>query len=287
VSGTTIGFIGLGNMGTLMARAWLESGVKLIVYDLRKEAVDQLQARGATPASSCREVAAAADVVVSVVRDESQNDQIIFGEAGIWKGLRPGSTLIISSTVSPGYCRNLHARCAERGVRVLDAAVSTESRNFTPGRESAVFTLMVGGDEEVFAQCRPLFESLTRNVFHMGPVGMGQTCKLVNNLAAFGDAVFARECLNLGVIAGLDFEQMVEAMRLSTGYSRGLMTLVRQMRNPHPPGAGPSIPAGSKSLGDKDLDHALELAEEVGAETPLTRFMMDLDLNSIYKTLGQ
>jgi 2-hydroxy-3-oxopropionate reductase len=287
VGGIKVGFIGLGNMGTLMARAWLESGITLIVYDLRKEAVDQLHARGATPALSCREVADISDVVISVVRDEFQNDQVIFGETGLWNGLKPGSTLIISSTVSPGYCRNLYARCAERGVQVLDAAVSTESRNFAPGRESAVFTLMVGGDEEVFTQCRPLFDSLTRNVFHMGPIGMGQTCKLVNNLAAFGNALFARECLNLGVMAGLDFDQMAEAMRLSTGYSRGLMTLVRQVRDPSPPGVASPVPSGSKSLGDKDLDHALELADEVGAETPLTRFMMDLDLKNTYKTLIQ
>lgn len=283
---TTLGFIGLGNMGTLMARAWLRSGVRLIVYDLRQEAVQEMQALGAEAAGSCLEVAATADAIISVVRDESQNDQAIFGEKGLWEGFKKDAILIISSTVSPAYCRNLYSRCAEHGVRVLDAAVSTASRDFTPGRQSAVFTLMVGGDKEPFEQCRPIFEALTGNVFHLGPVGMGQTCKLVNNLAAFGNAIFARECLNLGLKAGLEFDQMVEAIRLSTGNSRGLMTLVRQLREPRASEAAPRSD-GTKTLGDKDRDHALELAQEVGAETPLTRFMTSLDLDRLYQTLNK
>jgi 3-hydroxyisobutyrate dehydrogenase-like beta-hydroxyacid dehydrogenase len=281
-----VGFVGLGNMGILMARTLVKSRMPLTVYDLRQAPMDEMKALGAIPAHSSREVAANSDVIFSVVRDEPQNDEVIFGPEGAWQGIKEGSTLIISSTVSPAYCRRLYTRAREKGVQIIDAPVSTQSRDFTPGQESAVFTLMIGGDGDAVKRCMPVFEALTKNIFHLGGIGCGQACKLVNNLASYGNAVFARECLNIGLKAGLDFDQMVAAMRVSTGFSRGLNTLVMQLRRPRPPAPAPSVKGQPKSLDDKDREFALELAEAVRAETPLTRFMTGLDLEKVYDALN-
>jgi 3-hydroxyisobutyrate dehydrogenase len=281
-----VGFIGLGNMGMLMAKTLVQSQLPLTVYDLRPEAVAEMKLLGAAPAGSCREVAAASDVIVSMVRDIPETQEVIFGSQGIWQGIGEGSAIVISSTVSPAYCHQLYEKAKEKGVQVVDAAVSTASRNFTPGQESAVFTLMVGGDEDAVKNCMPVFEALTRNIIYLGGIGNGQACKLINNLASFGNAIFARECLNIGLKAGLDLNQMVEAMRLSTGYSRGLMTLARQIRQPRPIIKG-AMNKPTKELGDKDRDFAIELAESAGANTPITRFMSGLNLETEYEELSK
>jgi 3-hydroxyisobutyrate dehydrogenase-like beta-hydroxyacid dehydrogenase len=274
-----VGFIGLGNMGILMARTLAKSRLPLTVYDLRQEALDKMLVLGAVPARSCRELAAASDVIISIVRDEHQNDEVIFGKDGVWQGIREGSALVISSTVSPEYCRRLYARGKAQGVDIIDAPVSAESRDFTPGRESAVFTLMIGGDEQAVQKCMPVFQALTKNVFYLGGSGSGQVGKLVNNMAAFGNAIFARECVNIGLKAGLDYNQLTAAIKVATGFSRGLGILDMQLRQPQP---AQTIKNQPKSLDDKDWDFVLELAQTVGAETPLARLMTRLDLEKVY-----
>jgi 3-hydroxyisobutyrate dehydrogenase-like beta-hydroxyacid dehydrogenase len=286
MSSLKVGFIGLGNMGILMARNLVKNGENLVVYDLRKEVVSQMVSLGATKAGSSREVAAASDVIFSMVRDEPQNDEVIFGPDGVWEGIKPGSTLIISSTISPGYCRKIYTRGKEKGVYVIDAPVSAESRNFTPGQESVVLTLMIGGDDEAVTRCMPVFKSLGKNIFHLGGIGNGQVCKLVNNLQGYGNQIFARECLNLGLKAGLPFDQMVAAIKVSTGHSIGMNVVVRQLQRA-PKAPGPTEKAQPKSIDEKDRETALELADEIGAATPISHFMTELDLKKVYDALNQ
>ncbi len=285
MSNLRVGFIGLGNMGTLMAKALIKSGLPLMVYDIRPEAVAQMKSLGATAASSSLEVADASDVILSIVRDEPQTDEVIFGQNGVWQGIKKGSCIILSSTISPAYCQRLYEKAKEKGVRVVDAAVSTESRNFTPGQESAVFTLMIGGDEDAVKKCWPVFEALTKNNFYLGSIGHGAACKLINNLAMYGNSMVARECLNLGLKAGLDLDQMVEAIRVSTGYSRGLNLVTRTLHQPRPPRKVTANKAPTKSLEEKDNETAIELAKEVGAQTPVSEFMFKLNLGKIYDAL--
>ena len=286
MSSIKVGFIGVGNMGMIMAKKLVENGVPLTVYDLRKEAVEEIVALGAAAASSSQEVAEASDVVISVVRDIPQTDKVIFGKDGVWEGIKEGATIIISSSLSPSYCQELYTKAKEKGVRVIDAPVSAESRSFTPGQEWAVLTLMVGGDEDAIKKCWPVFEAIAKNIFHLGGIGMGQACKLVNNLAMFANGIVARECVNLGLKAGLDLQKMIEAMSVSTGSSRALRGLGRRMPQPpapRPPVAGaPGAKAPPESLGTKDKRLVLEMAEAVGADTPVVRFMDELDLESTY-----
>ncbi len=282
-----VGFIGLGMMGILMAKALVKNGEKLVVYDLKKEAVDQMVSLGAEAAVSSRQVAEKCEVIFCCVRDEPQTDEVVFGTDGVWQGIKPGSTFITSSTISPDYCRRLYARGKEKGIRVLDAPVSTESRNFTPGQESAVFTFMIGGDEDAVEHVWPVFQSMTKNNFYQGGSGNGAACKLINNLAMFCNTVVARECLNIGVKAGLDVDKIVQAMRLSTGYSRSLMMAARAPRSsPEPSASGKAV----KSLDDKDNETAMALAEAVAASTPVARLMLGLDqpktYDGLFKKLG-
>jgi len=283
---TRVGFIGLGNMGMLVAKKLVKSGLPLTVYDLRKEPLDEMRALGAAAAGSSREVALASDVIISMVRDIPETDEALFGRDGVWQGAREGAIIVISSTVSPAYCRSLHARARQRGVQVIDAAVSTETRDFTPGRESAELTLMIGGEDEAVNRCWPVFQAMAKNVFHLGGVGTGQACKLVNNLAMLGNEMVARECLNLGIMAGLDLAQLIEAMRVSTGSSRSLGTISRRLSQPAPRLTVPEAKAPRQDLRSKDRELALEMAEAVAANVPLARIMAELEEASPYSALS-
>ena len=283
---TRVGFIGLGNMGMLVAKKLVKSGLPLTVYDLRKEPLEEMRALGAAAAGSSREVALASDVIISMVRDIPETDAALFGRDGVWQGAREGATIVISSTVSPAYCRSLHARARQRGVQVIDAAVSTETRDFTPGRELAELTLMIGGEDEAVNRCWPVFQAMAKNVFHLGGVGTGQACKLVNNLAMLGNEMVARECLNLGIMAGLDLAQLIEAMRVSTGSSRSLGTISRRLSQPAPRITVPEAKAPRQDLRSKDRELALEMAEAVAANVPLARIMAELEEASPYSALS-
>jgi len=287
VSSIKVGFIGLGNMGMLMAKKLVEKKIPLTVYDLRKEPIDEIVALGAKAAGSNREVAAVSDVIISVVRDIPQNDEVIFGKDGVWEGIRKGATIVLSSSISPSYAQKLYDRAKKKGVRVVDAPVSAEARDFTPGKEWALLTLMVGGDEDAVKYCWPVFEAIAKNVIYQGSIGMGMACKLVNNLAMYANNIVARECANLGLKAGLDLQKMAQAISVSTGYSRSFGGMGRRMAGPPPPPRPPVIRApGAKpppeDLGTKDKRLALEMAEEVGANTPIVRFMEKLNLESTY-----
>src|SRR5512138_1419671 len=100
-----IGFIGLGNMGMPMAKSLLANGFSVIVYDLNPQAMAEARLAGAIPVASTAEVAARSDPLITMVRDEAQTDQVLFGPRGAWEQINEGGTLIISSTVRPGYCR--------------------------------------------------------------------------------------------------------------------------------------------------------------------------------------
>jgi 3-hydroxyisobutyrate dehydrogenase-like beta-hydroxyacid dehydrogenase len=290
MSSINVGLIGVGNMGMIMAKKLVENKVPLTVYDLREEAVREIVSLGAKGARSCREVAEVCDVIISIVRDIPQTDEILFGKDGIWEGVKEGTTIILSSSLSPSYCREVYDKGKKRNVHVVDAPVSTEDRSFTPGKEFAVLTLMVGGDDDDVARCMPVFEAMAKNVIHQGSIGTGQVCKLVNNLTMYANGIVARECVNLGLKAGLDLEKMKQAMSLSTGNSRALMGIGRRMPFLPPPKPSASEPSSKEAtpedLGSKDKRLALEMAEAVGADTPVVRLMEKLDLESTYDALS-
>jgi 3-hydroxyisobutyrate dehydrogenase len=291
MSSIRAGLIGLGNMGSLIVKTMLKNGLVPTVYDLRPEAIEKAMAMGAKGAGSCRAVAEVSDVIISVVRDIQETEQVMFGRDGVWEGIQPGVIMVITSTVTPEYCQSLYSRAKERRFHVVDAAISAESRNFTPGQESAELTLMVGGDEAAVSRCQPVFKAIAKNIFRVGSIGSGQACKLVNNLAMYANTMVAQECLNLGIKAGLDLDKLIQAINVSTGYSRGFNIIARRLRDPgFPVGLPTKPPSGGKtavkSLGDKDREFAMELAESSGASTPITRLMAELDIETVYDALS-
>jgi 3-hydroxyisobutyrate dehydrogenase-like beta-hydroxyacid dehydrogenase len=278
----TIGFVGVGDIGNVMARSILKAGIPLVVYDLNKEAVDKVVAEGATAAASGRELMEASDAVISMVRDIPQTEEVVFGKDGLWEGIKEGSIIILSSTIGPYYPRELYEKGKGKGVRVIDIGVTKN----IPTNEIGQFTLMVSGDDDVIDTCWPVFEAMGRKVFRAGKIGNGQAYKLVNNMVAFNMGTVIHECLNVGLKAGLDMKMMLDVMEEGTGGSwmansmrTRLESGARRMPLPPPPADGSPPP----KFINKDQVLAIEMAEELGAEIPVAKLMENLDESTVYE----
>jgi 3-hydroxyisobutyrate dehydrogenase-like beta-hydroxyacid dehydrogenase len=284
MSSLNIGFVGVGNIGMVMAKSILKAGIPLTAYDLDKKAVDEIVAAGAKAARSCREVMEASDAVISMVRDVPQTDEVVFGKDGLWEGAKEGSIIILSSTIGPDYPRKLYDKGKEKGVRVIDVGVTKQ----TPGNEIGQFTLMVSGDDDVIEKCWPVFEAMGRKIFRAGKIGNGQAYKLVNNMVAFNMGTVIHECLNMGLKAGLDMKMMLDVMQEGTGGSWMANGMRNRLEAGSPRMMPPQPPPGAKTpqpkFINKDQILAIELAEEVGAKIPIAKLMENLDESVEYDT---
>ena len=195
-----VGILGLGIMGSGMARRLLSSGFELSVYSRNQEKVKPLADAGAFAAKSPAEAAAGAQVVLSMVSDDLASRAVWLGEQGGLAGSQPGSVLIESSTLSVGWVRELAAAAAERQCEFLDAPVTGTK----PHAESGQLLFLVGGSAQVLETARPVFSVLGRDTIHLGPTGSGALMKLINNFLAAVHTVSFAEALALIKTASFD-----------------------------------------------------------------------------------
>ena len=210
-----IGFIGLGNMGKPMAVNIAKAGFDLTVYDVRPEPMEELRRLGARVARSPAELGERCDITEIVVVNDAQVEEVTLGEGGVLPGAKPGSIIVIHSTVHPRTCQKVAEQAKAKGVGVLDAAVSGGEE----GSKAGTLTIMVGGEARLLEECRPVFEVVGKNIFHLGDVGMGETGKLANNLMCLVNFVSTYEGIRLGVAAGIKPETLLELVKVSTGNS--------------------------------------------------------------------
>src|SRR5436190_19436635 len=178
----SIGFIGLGLMGKPMAKNLLKAGFSRTVHSRSRGPVDELAALGARAAHSPREVAAAAEVVITIVPDSPDVEVVATGPEGILAGAKPGLIHIDMSTISPVATRRIAAIEKQAGVTLLDAPVS----GGTVGAEVGTLSIMVGGEEAAFQVCQEIFAALGKRITYLGPSGAGQTTKACNQIMTAG-----------------------------------------------------------------------------------------------------
>ncbi len=267
--GQRIGFIGLGLMGKPMARNLMKAGFALTIYARHPEKVQDVVAAGATLVASSRAVGEASDVVITMLPNSPEVEEVVLGPAGVLEGARPGMILIDMSTIAPEASRALARRCAERGVTFLDAPVSGGSN----GAEAGTLAIMVGGDQQAFEQCRPIFEAMgsREKIFYVGPSGSGEVVKVANNLLCGVIAAATAEALVLGVKAGVETEMLAKIIGVSSGASTQLSAVfpIRVFNGSFEPGF-------MTDLLHKDLGLALELAAQHGVPLELTALTREL-----------
>jgi 3-hydroxyisobutyrate dehydrogenase len=203
-----LGFIGLGHLGSPMARRLLAAGFPLVVYNRDSNKTKALSTLGAEVARDPGKLAAEADVVVSCLSDGAAVEAIYLGAGGVLQNARPGTLIIEMSTVAPETSRKLYRVARELGLSVLDVAVSGS----TPTAEAGMLTLLGGGDRQDFDAADAIFGAIAKQWFYMGPSGSGVAMKLVvNALLGIGMQAIA-EAVTLGVSLGLPRDLLFDTL---------------------------------------------------------------------------
>jgi 3-hydroxyisobutyrate dehydrogenase-like beta-hydroxyacid dehydrogenase len=201
-----IGFIGLGAMGSRMAKRLIDAGFKVVVFDRKREKAEELAAQGAAMAPTARTLAMEADVIMSCLSNDEAVKEV-YGD-GIIASAAPGNVIIEMSTISPETSRELWRAGKARGLEVLDVAIS----GGPPLAEEGALTLLAGGSESAFNGCAPIFGALARQYFLLGQSGSGTAMKLVVN-AIMGVSMQAiAEALALGEKLGLPRERLLKVL---------------------------------------------------------------------------
>ncbi|MEL7059573.1 MAG: NAD(P)-dependent oxidoreductase [Acidobacteriota bacterium] len=265
-----VGLVGLGLMGRGMARNLLRSGVDLVVWNRTRHRAEALSDDGAALATTPRELGAVVDVLLLCVSTGDDVEQVLFGEDGAADGLRAGALVVDCSTISPRRARSLSDRLARADIAFIDAPVSGGSE----GAEQGTLAIMAGGRDADVERARPLFDAIGRKTTHVGPVGAGQTAKLVNQILVVGNMLAISEGLLLAEASGLDLERTIEAVADGAAGSwmlsnRGTQAVRRDWR-----------PGFTVDLQQKDLRLVLETADELGVPLPGTASIFQL-----YRTL--
>ena len=288
-----VGFIGVGNMGSLMARNLIKAGHSLKVYDLNEEAVNFVVQSGAKRASSVKDAAKGVDFVVTMLPVGANVREVFLGD-GVIAAADPGTVLIDSSTIDVDSARAVHAAAAERGVAMLDAPVS----GGVAGADAATLTFMCGGDKATFAKALPLLQNMGKNIVHCGGPGFGQVTKICNNMVAAIIALATAEAFVMGEKLGVTRQTLFDVLSTSTASST-ILTRMCPMPGPVPGSASSNgfKPGFMAKLMLKDLRLSQAAAQMAGTATPLgaaatAAFAMhvsnghgDLDMSSIVKLI--
>ena len=261
-----IGFIGLGIMGKPMAHNLLKAGYSLTVYNRSDGPVEELVAAGAVAAASPQAVAANADVVVTIVTDTPDVQQVLLGENGVIHTIAHDAVVIDMSTISPTATREIASTVQEKGASMLDAPVSGGEG----GAIAGALSIMVGGEEDVFNRCLPIFETLGKNIVHVGQSGAGQLTKLCNQIAVAVTNLAMSEALIFGAKSGLDLKKMQNAIQGGAAGSWQLSNLApRVLERDFAPGF-------MVKLQQKDLRLVLQEADRLKLSLPATSLVHHL-----------
>ncbi len=297
MSSPTIGFIGLGIMGRPMARNLLNAGHSLVVHNRSRTVIDELSKEGAEPAANSRDVAARSDIIITILPDSPDVELVYAGEQGVFSSVRPGSLLIDMSSILPGVARKLAAEAEKRGCDMLDAPVSGGE----VGAIGATLSIMIGGKASAVERAMPIFQTLGKNIVHVGDAGTGQVTKAASQMVVGATIAVVGEALVLAKKAGVDPAKVRHALLGGFAQSKILELYGQKMleRNFKPgfrirlhekdtkialaTGSECGVPlmvtsvvgqmmTAMKGMGHGDLDHAalVKFVEEL-ADTELTR----------------
>jgi 3-hydroxyisobutyrate dehydrogenase-like beta-hydroxyacid dehydrogenase len=253
-----LGFIGLGHLGSPIARRLLSAGFRTVVCDRDAGKTKALSALGAEVARDPRELAAQVDVVLSCVSDAAAVEAVYLGAGGVLRNARRGTLIIEMSTVAPETSRKVSRVARELGISVLDVAISGSS----PAAEAGTLTLLGGGDRLEFDAAEAIFAALAKQWFYMGPSGSGDATKLVVNLLLGVGMEAVAEAIALGETLGLPRDLLFDTLAKTAVVSPvQAAKLVSAKRNDY----NAQFPIG---LMHKDFGLALAAAARAGLSLP-------------------
>ena len=228
-------------------------------FDIDKTKADSLSSYGAIVVSDMSEAITDADLIMTSLPGPKQVEQVALGESGIFQGIRPGATWIDLSTNNLEVCSKIVHQAELQNVEFLDSPVSGGDE----GAEAGTLTILVGGEEKLFHKHLPTLEIIGKNVQHLGANGAGYSAKIAQVVLCYLHSLALSEALMLGIKGGVEPKAMLEIIRNSTGKS-----YVADRYGP-PILAGDYDPSFTVGLAHKDMNLAMEMAENLNIELPM------------------
>jgi len=254
-----IGFIGLGLMGSNMVENLQTRGFEPMVMDLNKEAVAAVVARGATEATSAKELAAASDIVMLCLTTSKVVEMLVYAEDGILAGIKEGAVLIDFGTSIPASTRKIGADLASKGAGMIDAPLGRTPAHAKDG----LLNIMASGEKASFDKVKPILDIQGENVFYLGALGAGHTTKLINNFMGMTTVAAMSQAFAVADLAGVDRQQLWEIM--STGPSNSpFMQFCKNYAVDGVSDLGFSI-----NNANKDLGYFLEMVKDLSTESQI------------------
>jgi 3-hydroxyisobutyrate dehydrogenase len=260
-----VALMGLGIMGSGMARRILGGGFPLAVYNRTAERAEALGAEGAFVAASPKEAAKDADVIICIVADDIASRNLWMGENGAQAGAKRGAVLVESSTVTGKWIHELSDAAKSKGCELLDAPVTGSK----PQAAAGELGFLVGGEASTLEKARPVLEVMSKKIFHLGPLGSGVILKLINNFMCGVQLITVAEAMSFIERSGLDREQALAMLTAGNPGSPFVKAMTARMST------GNYEPNFLLRLMSKDMRYAIAEAE---------RF--SLDLSSAAAALG-
>lgn len=253
-------------MGKPMCKNLLKAGHELFVYSRTPATVEEFIAAGAMFALSPREVAEQVELVITMLPNSPEVKQVILGPKGVIEGAQPGCIVADMSSIAPLASKEIAASLAAKGIEMLDAPVSGGQ----PKAIDGTLSVMVGGKQEVFERCVPIFKAMAASVVRVGDIGAGNVTKLANQVVVALNIAALSEAMVLAAKAGVEPELVYQAIRGGLAGStvmdaKAPLMLDRKFN-----------PGFRINLHIKDLANALETSHEVGAPLPLTASVMEI-----------
>lgn len=272
-----VGVVGLGAMGLGMARSLRNAGYDVGVHDLRPDVAADFARVGGTAYATCGELAAAVDVLVSVVVNAAQVESVLFGADGAADRLRPGAVFVMCSTVDPNWSAACAERLTEKGALYLDAPISGGAARAAAGE----LTMMTSGPAEAYSVADPVLEAMSGTVYRLGDrAGLGSKVKIVNQLLAGVHIAAAAEAMALGIKAGVPAEALYEVITHSAGNSWMFENRMAHVL------AGDYTPLSAVDIFVKDLGLVLDSARPERFPLPLAATAHQMFLQASASGLG-
>jgi 3-hydroxyisobutyrate dehydrogenase-like beta-hydroxyacid dehydrogenase len=253
-----IGFIGLGLMGSRLARRLHSADWNVQAWNRSAGPANALRGEGVTIAGSVAELVVVSDVVLSSLANDEAVYSVYFGKGGVFSAAKRGTIILEMSTISPELSRLLHRQACTLGLSFLDLAVSGS----TPAVEAGTITLLAGGDLKTFEQCAPIYESIAKQWFLIGPGSSGVLMKLVVNLLLGLDMQAIAEAVSLGEHLKIDRNILLDVLSRTAVIPPAFLGKFQKIKN------GDYSPEFPLRLMSKDMDLAMNAAKSSGAVLP-------------------
>jgi 3-hydroxyisobutyrate dehydrogenase len=258
-----IGMIGTGAMGlALLERLKLAGEKDVICYDAYGPALDSATALGYRAAMSAADVASQATLIDIVVRTDQDMLDCVLGPNGVLESAQAGTLLLLHSSILPHTVKNVAEAARAKGINAIDACMTGVPDTVRAGNLSFV----VGGADEDVERARPHLLKMSREVFHMGPIGTGAVGKLIKNMLGGAETLIVHEAIQIGIAGGIPYPKALEMMR-RIGHDS---VLNRWQRTFDPSGSDP-MPRSGRNVLNKDIPLVAELARLLGTDTPITQ----------------